>query len=376
MKFIVSASRLYKQLSTINGVITTNPVIPILENFLFEINKDKLTITASDLQIVMVTEMSIESKENGEIAVPAKILLETLKNFPEQPITFTIDESTYGIEISSNNGRYKIAGEKAKDFPKIPKVLDGFSVKIASDVLNKAIKNTILATSNDELRPAMTGVFFKFEKSGSTFVATDAHRLLKYHRKDIKAKNEHIMIVPHKALKLLRNNLPLEPTDVNINCNESNVFFDFGQLKMICRLIDERFPDYENVIPLDNQNNLTIGRREILDSLRRVAIYANKTTHQLRIKITGNQLLVSAEDLEFSNEANEKISCEHDGADLEIGFNAKGLLELLDNLEADQITFLMDAPNKATIIAPTNKADEKEDIMLLVMPVALDHVTS
>ncbi|MBS1951121.1 MAG: DNA polymerase III beta subunit [Cytophagales bacterium] len=371
MKFIVNSSYLLKQLSNINGVITTNPVVPILENFLFEIEKSKLTVTASDLQTSMITEINVESKEKGSIAVPAKILLETLKNLPDQPVTFSVDESSYGIEINSDNGRYKLSGENATDFPKVPAVSNDFSANISTEVLARAINNTIFATSSDELRPAMTGVYVNLGEKNTTFVATDGHRLVRYRRTDIKSESGNTIIIPRKALNLLKATLPTENTDVSIDFNMSNAFFRFGNIRMICRLIDERFPDYENVIPTSNPIKMTISRTDLLSSLRRISIYANKTTHQVRLKITGSELQVSAEDLDFSNEANERLSCEHEGEDIEIGFNARFLIEMLSNLDTDQIKLNMSASNKAGVIFPGEK-DKGEDILMLVMPVMLN----
>jgi DNA polymerase III subunit beta len=371
MKFIVNSAYLLKQLSNINGVITTNPVVPILENFLFELEKGGLTVTASDLQTSMITELQVESKEKGSIAVPARILLDTLKNLPEQPVTFSIDESTYSIEIISDNGRYKLSGENATDFPKVPVVSNDFSAEIASDVLSRAVNNTIFATSNDELRPAMTGVYVNLGEKNTTFVATDGHRLVRYRRTDVKSDNGNAIIIPRKALNLLKATLPTENTEVSLNFNMSNAFFKFGNIRMICRLIDERFPDYENVIPSGNNIKMTISRTDILGALKRISIYANKTTHQVRLKITGSELQISAEDLDFSNEANERLSCEHEGEDIEIGFNAKFLVEMLTNMDSDQIRLTMSAPNKAGVIYPAEK-DKAEDILMLVMPVMLN----
>ena len=376
MKFIVSSSSSYlkKELAAINGVITTNPVVPILENFLFEINDGKLTVTASDLQTSMVTELEVEAKENGSIAVPSKILMETLTNLPEQPVTFSIDEETYSIEINSDNGRYKLSGENATDFPKVPTVSDGNSINISSDVLANAINNTILATSNDELRPAMTGVYMNLTDTNTTFVATDGHRLIRYRRVDIASEVDNSMIVPRKALTLLKATLPNENTNVNVEFNVSNAFFKFGNIFMVCRLIDERYPDYENVIPVGNENNMTIDRAELLGSLRRIAIYANKTTHQVRLKITGSELMVSSEDLDFSNEANERLSCDHDGEDIEIGFNGKFLIEMLGNVSSKEVTIKLSEANKAGLLVPV-KQDENEDLLMLVMPVMLSNYT-
>ena len=368
MKFIVSSSVLLKQLSSINGVITTNPVVPILENFLFEIEDNKLVVTASDLQTSMITELEVESKESGSIAVPARILLETLKNLPEQPVTFTIDETSYSIEISSDNGRYKLAGENATDFPKVPAVSDDFSVDMSTEVLASAINNTIFATSNDELRPAMTGVYMNLSETNTTFVSTDGHRLIRYRRVDVASDNGNAIIIPRKALNLLKSTLPSENINVSVQFNVSNAFFEFGNIKMICRLIDERFPDYENVIPAGNDNTMVIDRSEFLSSLKRIAIYANKTTHQVRLKITGSELQISAEDLDFANEANERLSCEHDGGDIEIGFNARFLIEMLNNLNSKKVQLRLSEPNKAGLLTPAEQEDN-EDILMLVMPV-------
>ena len=373
MNFIVSSSYLLKNLNTINGVITSNPVVPILDNVLFEIENGNLLITASDLQTSVMVEIQVESKGDGSAAIPAKILIDTLKNLPEQPVTFSIDDENYNIEINSDNGRYKLAGENATDFPKVPQVTDGYSIDLSSELLSNAISNTIFSTSTDELRPAMTGVFLKLSTSSCTFVSTDGHRLVKYVRSDVSGDEvDHEMILPRKSLNLLKSTLPSDKSsDVKLEFNASNAFFSFDNVKMVCRLIDERYPDYENVIPLDNSNNIIIDKSEVLSSLKRISIYANKTTNQVRFKISGGEILISAEDLDFSNEANERISCEHDGADIEIGFNAKFLIEILSNLNSTRVTFKLSEPNKAGLIIP-DEMDEDEDITMLVMPVMLN----
>lgn len=371
MKFIVNSAYLLRQLTHINGVITTNPVVPILENFLFELEPGKLTVTASDLQTTMIAELQVESKAKGSIAVPARILLETLKNLPEQPITFSIDESTFSVEIISDNGRYKLSGENATDFPKVPAVSNDFSAEISSDVLARAINNTIFATSNDELRPAMTGVYVNLNEKNGTFVSTDGHRLVRYIRKDVRSDNSNPIIIPRKALNLLKATLPSENTVVTLDFSLSNAFFRFNNIRLICRLIDERFPEYQNVIPTQNHIHMSIERLALVGALKRISIYSNKTTHQVRMKITGSELQISAEDLEFSNEASERLACEHDGEDIEIGFNARFLLEMLSNLDSDRVKFSLSAPNKAGVILP-EESDKNEDILMLVMPVMLN----
>jgi DNA polymerase-3 subunit beta len=371
MKFIVSSSVLLKQLSGINGVITTNPVVPILENFLFEVSEGKLVVIASDLQTSMITELDVESKESGKIAIPARILLDTLKNLPEQPVTFTIDENTYSVELSSENGRYKLSGENATDFPKVPSVSDGDTLDISSDILERAITNTIFAASNDELRPAMTGIYVVLNDTNVTFVATDGHRLVRFRRVDLTSEVSNSIIIPRKALNLLKSSLPGENTNVKLEFTPSNAFFSFDNVKMICRLIDERFPDYENVIPVENPNTLSINRDSLLNSLKRISIYANKATNQVRLKIAGSELQISAEDLDFSNEANEKLPCEYNGDDLEIGFNAKFLMEMLSTLDATTVKFELSEPNKAGLLIPESE-NSAEDVLMLVMPVMLN----
>jgi DNA polymerase-3 subunit beta len=372
MKFIVSSSALLKQLQSINGVVANNPVVPILENFLFEIHDGTLTITASDLETSMVTELHVEAKENGRIAAPARILLDTLKNLPDQPVTFTLDEETYTIELSSANGRYKLSGENATDFPKVPVVKSHNSIELPSNVLARAINKTIFAVSTDELRPAMTGIFVQLNDSNITFVATDGHRLLRYRRNDVSTGDTTSIIIPRKAFNLLKTTLPAEPTSVRIEFNTSNAFFSFENIRMVCRLIDERYPDYENVIPVQNPNKLSIDRHDLLSSVRRISIYSNKTTHQVRLKLAGSELQISAEDLDFSNEANERLTCQYEGEDMEIGFNAKFLLEMLNNIDSDEISLELSTPNRAGLLMPSNN-DENENILMLVMPVMLNN---
>ena len=372
MKFIVSSSALLKQLQSINGVVANNPVVPILENFLFEIQDGTLTITASDLETSMITQLSVEAKENGRIAAPARILLDTLKNLPDQPVTFTIDEETYTIELSSANGRYKLSDENATDFPRVPVVKSHNALEVPSNVLARAINKTIFAVSTDELRPAMTGIFVQFTESNITFVATDGHRLLRYRRNDVSTGDTASIIIPRKAFTLLKATLPAEPTSVRVEFNSSNAFFSFENIRMVCRLIDERYPDYENVIPVQNPNKLSIDRYDLLSSVRRISIYSNKTTHQVRLKLAGSELQISAEDLDFSNEANERLTCQYEGEDMEIGFNAKFLLEMLNNIDSDEINLELSTPNRAGLLMPTNN-DENENILMLVMPVMLNN---
>ena len=371
MRFIVSTSTLLKHLQTVNGASSSSTVLPILENFLFEIKEGNLTISATDLQTSMTTSLPVESKEEGKVAVPSRILLETLKTLPDQPITFHVDDNSFAIEISAGDGKYKLSGENGEDFPKIPVVDNASSVNLAASVLGEAITKTIFAVSNDELRPAMTGVYCQLSPQNITFVATDAHKLVRYRRNDSKADKVSSFILPKKALTLLKAALPNTDVNVSIDYNATSAFFKFENINLICRLIDERYPDYEAVIPADNPNKLVIDRAVFLNSLRRVVIFANKTTHQVRLKITGSELNISSEDLDFANEAHERLSCQYDGEDLEIGFNARFLIEMLNNLNGEEITLELSTANRAGLLIPQTN-DENEDVLMLVMPVMLN----
>jgi DNA polymerase-3 subunit beta len=321
----------------------------------------------------MITQLEVISEDRGSIAVPARILTETLKSLPEQPITLAVDEESFTVEIHSENGRYKLAGENAMDFPKIPANANGNSFEIASQALSQAINSTLFAASNDELRPAMTGVFFELKNNDVTFVATDGNRLIRYRRNDIGSNYVASMIIPKKALGLLKSALPNDDTPAKAEFSKSNAFFSFGTTRMICRLIDERFPDYANAIPVNNPNKMVIDRGLMLNSLKRIAIYANKSTHLIRLKVANDELNISAEDLDFSNEANETLSCQYDGAEMEIGFNAKFLIEMLSNLSSKEVRLEMSAANRAGILTPIDNKEAQEDILMLLMPVMLNN---
>ncbi len=371
MKFIVSTNALLKNLQLVGGVIGSSNVLPILEDFLFDINNGKLNIFATDLETSMSANMEVEAKEDIRIAIPAKLLLDILKTLPEQPITFDIDTSNYGVEITSNNGKYKLAGENPEDFPKIPEAENLNDISIGSDVLADAINNTLFAVSNDELRPAMTGVYVQLESDGAIFVATDAHKLVRYKHLGTKTDQSASFVLPQKALNLLKSSLPGESADVKMAYNNSNAFFTFNNLQLICRLIDAKYPDYNAVIPTENPNKLVMPRKELLSSVKRIALFANKTTHQIILKISGSDLQISAKDIDFSNEANERLACQYDGEDIEIGFNAKFLLEMLTVLDTEEVRLELSSPTRAGVIFPT-QAKENQDILMLVMPVMLN----
>ncbi len=372
MKFIVSSSALLKPIEQIAGVINPKSVLPILDYFLFSLKKGRLTISATDLETSMTTVVNVESNADGKIAVPSKIILETLKALPEQPITFNADTETLNIEIITDSGRYKLSGQKPDDFPKMPIVDSASSISVKASSLGNAISKTIVATGNDEMRQALTGVLFELKKDGINFVATDANRLVRFKNTAVKPTEEISFVIPKKALNLLKASLPnSEDAIAKIDYNKSNAFFSFGEVNLICRLIDEKFPDYKAVIPLENPNKLLINRLEFLGSIRRISIFSNKSTHQVRLKMAGSSLTVSAEDLDFSNEAKEELGCTYDGVDMEIGFNARFLSDMLATLQSDDVILNMSTANRAGVLVPSSQ-NEGEEITMLVMPLMLN----
>ncbi len=371
MKFIVSTTALLRNLQTVNGVVSPNTVLPILEDFLFVVEKNKLTISGTDLETSITTWMDIESKSEGKVAIPARILVDYLKTLPEQPLTFSIDEDSCQVEITTDRGKYKLNGENGDDFPRVSSDDKMSDITLPSGVLQKVINKTAFATGTDELRPPMTGVLFQLNKDGINFVATDAHKLVRYRRTDAKASGSASLIMPKKALNLLKSNLPGEQTQVTISYNSSFAFFSYNNVKLICRLIEGRYPDYNAVIPTENPNRLTINRADFLNTLRRVIIFSNKTTHQVILKIKGNELIVNAQDLDFSNEANERLDCTYEGDNMEIGFNAKFLLEMLNAMDNEEVRMELSTPNRAGLLLPT-ESDPAEDLLMLVMPVMMN----
>ena len=372
MKFIVSSSYLLKQLQVLGSVINSSNTLPILDNFLFELDHKNLSVSASDLETTMSATLEIDSTSKGSVAVPAKLLLDILKTFPEQPLTFTVEENST-IEISSNSGKYAIAYAPGEEFPKSVSLDNPSSTVVASEVLATAISKTIFAAGNDDLRPVMSGVFFQFSPEGLIFVATDAHKLVKYARADVRASQVADFIMPKKPLNILKSILGTSDADVTIEYNDSNATFSFESYILTCRLIDGKYPNYEAVIPKENPNKLMINRVLLLNSVRRVAIFSNKTTHQIRLKIAGAELNISAEDIDYSNKAEERLTCDYQGDDMQIGFNSRFLSEMLTNLTSDEIMLEMSMPNRAGILTPIDGLDEGETVTMLVMPVMLNN---
>ncbi len=371
MKFIVSSTQLLKHLQQISGVINANTVLPILEDFLFEIDKSKLTIVATDLETVMKIHMDIEAKDSGRVCIPARILLDSLKNIPEQPLTFNIDKN-FAVEITSDNGKYKVMGENPDNFPKEPAADTATTFSVPSSALLTAINKCLFAVSSDDLRPAMTGVFFELSEKGITCVATDAHRLVRFTRLDVACPQKDTFIVPKKPLTLLKSVLPSNDDALEISYNSNHLFVKQKETELVCRLIDARFPDYKVVIPTDNPYKLTVNKSDFQNALRRVSVFSNKSTNQVALTISGSELQLAAQDVDFSFEGNERMTCQYDGEDLQIAFNAKFLIEMLSAADTDEITIELSTRTKAGIVKPTEK-NENEELLMLVMPLMLNN---
>jgi DNA polymerase-3 subunit beta len=370
MKFIVSSSALLKQLQHISGVINANTVLPILEDYLFEVEKNKLTVVATDLETVMRIQLDIEAKDSGKICIPARILMDSLKNISDQPLTFNIDKN-FGIEITTDNGKYKVMGENPDNFPKEPSPDDTTSFTMTASSLITAISKTLFAVSNDDLRPAMTGVFFELDKKGVQFVATDAHRLVRYKRTDATSPKTDSFIVPRKPLNLLKAAIPDNEDEITLSYNSNHLFVKHGTTQMSCRLIDARFPDYKVVIPTDNPYKLTVNKNDFQGALRRVSVFSNKSTNQVALMIAGSELELKAQDIDFSFEGDERMKCRYDGEDLTIAFNARFLIEMLNAADSDEVKIELSTPTKAGILKPSDQ-EEDEDLLMLVMPLMLN----
>ena len=374
MKFIVSSLKLLKSLQSLSGVIGTKNTLPILDDFLFQLSENELRITTSDLDVTMSVSMVPDMVEGtGEVTIPARLLLEIMKNFPDVPITINVDNSTLAVELIAGEGRYKLAGHKSDEFPQLPVMSETSVWEIPADVLARGFEKTIFATGVDEIRPIMSGVLMEMTENYLTFVATDAHKLVRYRRMDVKSDVAASFIMPKKPINQLKNILAgLADETVRIEFNKTNASFVFGDYVLICRLIEGRYPNYEAVIPKSNPNQLTIDRQTFLSAIRRVAVFSSKATHQVRFRITGQEILLTAEDIDFYNEAKERLSCSYTGDDMEIGFNSRFFQEMLGNFDSEMVKLEMSAPNRAGILTPVGEENESEDLLMLLMPVMLN----
>ena len=374
MKFIVSSLKLLKSLQALSGVIGSKNTLPILDDFLFHLEENQLKITSSDLDVTMTVSLVPDMVEGtGEVTIPARLLLEIMKNFPDVPITVAVDNNTLAVELIAGEGRYKLAGHKSDEFPQLPAMADTSAWEIPADVLAKGFEKTVFATGMDEIRPIMSGVLMEMTGDFLTFVATDAHKLVRYRRMDVKSDVVASFIMPKKPINQLKSILAtLADEPVRIEFNKTNASFVFGDYQLICRLIEGRYPNYDAVIPKQNPNHLTIDRQTFLSAIRRVAVFSSKATHQVRFRIAGQELTLTAEDIDFYNEAKERLTCSYEGDDMEIGFNSRFLQEMLSNFDSEAVKIDMSAPNRAGIITPVDNENEAEDLLMLLMPVMLN----
>ena len=372
MNFIISSESLLKIIQPVIGIIVNNPALPIIENILLELNEGTLYVKATDLETTIINSTQVESKSNSSIAINAKLLSETLRTFPEQPLTFKTNDQNNTLEITSEQGSYTLSYTNSDEFPNTPEIGESESISIDSKIIESGIKNTLFATGNDELRPVMSGVYMELENNIIRLVSTDAHKLVRYENNlESETTNSTSCIIPKKPLQLIKNTINGKNDTIKIEYNNTNIIFSFQTMRIYCRLIDGNYPNYNAVIPKENAHQLDIDRNSLLNSLKRVCIFSNQTTYQVKFKITGNEMRISGEDVDFSNKAIETMKCEYAGQDIEIGFNGKFLIEILNTLETEKIHMLFSSPSKAAIIKPNND-NKVENILMLVMPVMLN----
>ena len=374
MKFVVSSTELLKHLNVISRVISSKNTLPILDNFLFRLEGKTLSVTASDLETTLITTMELDhSEDDGLVALPAKILLDTLKEFPEQPLSFNLDADTMGMSILSANGKFAIPGQNGEEFPNQPTLNETHhSIRVPHDVMLNGINKTLFATADDELRPVMNGINIEVSPVEMTFVASDAHKLVRYKRSDAKAENEASFILPKKPASLLKNLLPREDFDVVLEFDEKNAIFQLTGFRMVCRLVEGRYPAYNSVIPVNNPNKLLIDRVEFYNTLRRVSVFANQASNLVRLKLTASELIVSAQDIDFAISAVERIKCDYDGQEMEIGFKSTFLIEILANLTSSDVKMMLSDPSRAGLLLPAEQEFDQEDVLMLLMPMMIN----
>ncbi len=375
MKFVVSSTDLLGHLQAVSRVISSKNTLPILDNFLFRLDGNELEITASDLESTLITKMTLENtSDSGSIAVPARILTDTLKEFPEQPLTFEIDNDKLSVVINSENGKFTVVGQNAGDFPQMPSIKQDqkATIEVPAEVLYSGINKTLFATADDELRPVMNGVYVELATDNLTFVASDAHKLVRYKRTDAKADTDSSFILPKKPASLLKNVLPKEENPVTIEFDEKNAFFSMTEYKLVCRLVEGNYPSYNSVIPTDNPNKLSIDRVEFYNTLKRVSVYSNQASNLVKLALTGNQITVSAQDIDFSISAYERLNCQYEGDDMEIGFKSTFLIEILSNLSSTDVIVELSDPTRAGIMLPAVSENEAEDVLMLLMPMMIN----
>jgi DNA polymerase-3 subunit beta len=375
MKFVVSSSELLGHLQAISRVISSKNTLPILDNFLFNLSGNDLEITASDLESTLITRMKLENTDgDGTIALPARILLDALKEFSVQPLTFDINMENLAVVISSENGKFNVVGQNGIDFPALPSIKKDkkFEFVINADVLLAGISKTLFATADDELRPVMGGIFVETSTDKITFVASDAHKLVRYQRTDAHSDDSASFILPKKPASLLKNILPKEAGPVTVEFDDKNAFFILSNYKVVCRLVEGNYPNYNSVIPKNNPRKITIDRVEFFNTLKRVSVFSNQASNLVKLQLKGNQVLVSAQDIDFSISAYERIKCQYEGDEIEIGFKSVFLVEILSNIGSQDVMIELADPTRAGLFLPVISDNESEDLLMLLMPMMIN----
>jgi DNA polymerase III subunit beta len=375
MKFVASSTTLLNHLQAISRVINSKNTMQILDNFLFKLEGNTLTLTASDLETTMITSLEVVDVEGeGSLAVAAKLLLDTLREFSEQPLTFDVNDENLALVITSENGQYNFIGQNADEYPLIPKLSEtANSLKIDAATLNEGIQTTFFATADDELRPVMNGIFFDVKSECTTIVATDAHKLVRYQNENVTGDGAYSFILAKKAAGLLKNILPKETGDVTIRFDEKNLCFTLRNYTLFARQIEGRYPNYAGVIPVNNPYKVIADRPTLLNAIRRVSVFSNQGTSLVKLQIENNQIVISAQDIDFSISAEEKIACQFEAdAPIVIGFKSSFLIDILTNLSSNEVVLELSDPSRAGLFLPFEQA-EGENLLMLLMPMLLNN---
>ena len=372
MKFIVSSTTLSNHLQAISRVINSKNSLPILDCFLFELKDGMLSVTASDGETTLTTSLEVnESDSDGRLAISAKTLLDALRELPEQPLSFDIDMASLGITVQYQNGKYNLIGQNADEFPQSVQ-LGGNIVKMEIDaaVLLNGINRTVFSTADDELRPVMNGIYFDISTEDITMVATDGHKLVRCRTLSAKGSERAAFILPKKPATLLKNLLPKEQGHVVVEFDERNATFVLEQYRMVCRLIEGRYPNYNSVIPQNNPYRIVVERALLVGALRRVSVFSSQSSSLIKLSLQNNLVLISAQDVDFSTSAEEVLSCQYSGASMSIGFKSTFLIDILNNMASDEVAIELADPSRAGVIVPVEQ-EENEDLLMLLMPMML-----
>ena len=373
MKFTVSSSALLSLLATTGKVISNKSSLPILEYFLMELKDGQLTVTTSDLETTLIGSISVENIEReGIIAAPGKLMLDSLKEFPEMPLVIEVNDTTWEIQITWASGHLSIPGASAVSYPAVQTLgNERKNITLDADLLVSGINKTIFATADDELRPVMNGVYFDFSTESLTFVATDAHKLVKYNAEN-SSDITSSFILPKKPANLLKALLAKEEEPVNVTFDAKNVTFELKSFKLVCRLIEGNYPNYNAVIPTANPNKVLIDRVEFVNGIKRVAVCSNPSTNLIRMDIADNKVNLTAQDIDFSVSANETISCSYDGQPVTIGFKSTFLVEILSNIDTPTVVVELADSTRAGVFKPVYDDQPSSESLMLLMPMMIN----